>query len=222
MLVKHRMTREPITVTPDDTLAHALSLTREHRIRHLPVVSAGDRLVGVLSDRDIRLAMPSPLTVADWQRTDFLERTPIAAVMTRKVITVTGGDTIEDAAQTLCKHRIGCLPVVDASGALEGMLTITDILQAFVRLVGGSEQSSRIAIGLTGEPGVLAEAIRIIEVEVGVRIVSILLPPGDEERKTAVLYLATIDPREALEALRRFGFEVGWPSLEDLGSGSTS
>ena len=67
MLVKNRMTRDPVVVAPDDTLAHALRLTRELRIRHLPVVRNGE-LVGIVSDRDLRTAMPSPLTVEDAER----------------------------------------------------------------------------------------------------------------------------------------------------------
>jgi hypothetical protein len=63
MLVKDRMSPQPVTVGPDDTLAHALRLTRAHRVRHLPVVGSDQLLAGIVSDRDIRLAMPSPLTV---------------------------------------------------------------------------------------------------------------------------------------------------------------
>lgn len=219
MLVKHRMTPSPVTVTPDDTLDRALDLCREHRIRHLPVCSGGDRLVGILSDRDIRLAMPSPITVGDWERTQFLERTPIAAVMTREVITATGGDTIEDAAKTLYKHRIGCLPVTDERGGLQGMITGTDILHAFVHLLGGTEPSSRLMVGLEDEPGELARAIRIVGVDLALNIVSIVVPSsGAGERKTAIIHLGTIDPRAALDALGEAGFEVGWPSLEDVGA----
>lgn len=223
MLVKHRMTRTPVTVTPDDTLAHALSLTREHGIRHLPVVAGGDHLVGILSDRDIRLAMPSPLAVADWDRAAFLERTPVAAVMTRKVMTITAGDPIEDAAKVLYKHRIGCLPVVDERDCLQGVVTGTDILHAFVHLLGGTEQSSRIAVALEDEPGELARAIHVIGVDLGINIVSVVVPASDAgERKAAILHLRTIDPREAVDALRSAGFEVGWPSLEDVAAGAAA
>lgn len=120
MLVKDRMRPRPVTVSPDDTLADALRLTRQHRIRHLPVVLATGELVGVLSDRDIRLAMPSPLTVSDEERAGFLEQTPIAAVMVREVITASPLETIEDAARTLYRHRIGSLPVVSARGIWRG------------------------------------------------------------------------------------------------------
>lgn len=214
MLVKHRMTREPITVTPDDTLTRALHLTRIHRIRHLPVVGGDGRLSGILSDRDIRLAMPSPLTVADAERTEFLERTPIAAVMTREVITVPGDETIENAAKLMYKHRIGSLPVVDSDARLVGILTETDILHAFVQILGGMDPSSRIEVLLEDQPGELSKAIRILGEDLGVNLVSVVVPANrGSERKTAILHVGTIDPREAIQALEGAGFQVGWPSL---------
>jgi CBS domain-containing protein len=137
MLVKHRMTTDPKAVQPGDSLAHALRLTREHRIRHLPVVLNGE-LAGIVSDRDIRTAMPSPLTVADADRASFLERTPVESVMTREVITAGPLDTVEDAAKMLCRHRIGALPVVDAHGRLLGMISETDVLTAFAEVLSAA------------------------------------------------------------------------------------
>ncbi len=216
MLVKHRMRPEPITVTPDDTLADALQLTRTHRIRHLPVVLTTGELVGILSDRDIRLAMPSPLTVADDERAAFLAQTPIGAVMTREVITASPLETIEDAARILHRHRISSLPVVNARGDLLGILTETDILHAFVHLLGASQGCSRLEVRVADRPGEVARAIRIISEELGLNIVSMLVPAaGMGEPRTAILNVATIDPRVALEALKEAGFEVGWPSLEN-------
>lgn len=209
------MHREPITVGADATLAHALQLTRKHRIRHLPVVLPSQEITGIVSDRDIRLAMPSPLTVPDAERADFLERTPVAAVMTREVITASPHDTIEDAAKMLYRHRIGSLPVVDAHGRLQGILTETDILHAFVQILGGAQPASRIEVALADRPGELSRAVHVIGNDLGLNIVSVVVPsfPG-KSRKTAILHLATIDPRIAIEALEAAGFEVGWPSLD--------
>jgi acetoin utilization protein AcuB len=215
MVVKHRMSRDPITVTPDDTLAHALRLTRTHRIRHLPVCGASGTLLGILSDRDIRLAMPSPLTVEDAERMDFLERTPIAAVMSRDVITVTAHETVENAAKLLYKHRIGSLPVIDGKGRILGILTETDILHIFVQILGGSQPASRIEIALADEPGQLAHAMRVLGEDLSINLVSIVVPSERlEGRKTAIAHLATIDPREAIDALEKAGFQVGWPALD--------
>lgn len=210
------MRPEPITVTPDDTLADALRLTRAHRIRHLPVVLTTGGLAGILSDRDIRLAMPSPLTVSDEERAGFLERTPIGAVMTREVITASPLETIEDAARTMHRHRISSLPVVSARGDLQGILTETDIIHAFVHLLGGTQACSRIEVAVEDRPGEIARAIRVVSEQLGLNIVSLLVPSAAAgERRTAIINVATIDPREALAALQDAGFRVGWPALDN-------
>jgi acetoin utilization protein AcuB len=210
------MNREVVTVTPDDTLATALKLTRKHRIRHLPVVLASGTLAGILSDRDIRLAMPSPLTTPDAERADFLERTPVAQIMIREAITAAPDETIEDAAKLLYHHRIGSLPVIGPDQQLEGVLTDTDILHAFVRILGVAEPSSRVEVLLADRPGQLGRALTLIGEVAGVNIVSVVVPSfGEGDKKTAILHLATIDPREALAALEEAGYEVGWPSLRN-------
>lgn len=213
MLVRDVMNAEVISVTPDDTLAKALVLTRHHRVRHLAVqLNTGD-LVGILSDRDIRLAMPSPLTTADAERADFLERTAIASVMTREVITVGPDETVEDAAKLLYRHRIGSLPVIDSDRNLRGILTETDILHAFVRILGVAEPSSRIEVDLQDRPGELGKALSLIS-ERGINVVSVIVPSyRNLDRKTAIVHLGTIDPREAIEALERAGYRVGWPAF---------
>lgn len=215
MLVRDRMTARPVTVTPDNTLAESLQLTREHNIRHLPVVLGTGELTGIVSDRDIRLAMPSPLAVPDAERVTFLEQTSVAEVMTREVITVLPEDTIEDAAKLLYKHRIGAVPVVDSGGALQGILSETHILHAFVQILGGAEPASRLEIALPDRPGELARAMRVLSDELRLNIVSLVVPSlVAQEQKTAIVHLGTIDPREALRGLEAAGYRVGWPSLE--------
>jgi acetoin utilization protein AcuB len=214
MLVNSRMTREPVAASPDHTLARALRITRENRVRHLPVVAGGE-LVGILSDRDIRLASPSPYAADDVDRTEFLERTSVAEVMTREVITIGAADTVEDAAKALVRHRIGALPVVDAGNHLVGILTETDILHAFVEMLGGSGASTRLEVELPDRPGELARAVRILGEELRLNITSVLVPPGRPQTpRCAIVHVATIDPREAIAALEGAGYRVGWPSLE--------
>lgn len=214
MLVKNRMTADPVAVGPSDSLADALRLTREHRIRHLPVVEGGE-LVGILSDRDIRLAMPSPLAVADAERAAFLERTTISQVMTREVITAGPYDTVEDAAGQLCRHRIGALPVVDAFGKLLGLVTETDVLEAFASVLAAGGPSSRLEVSLPDRPGELARVLHVLGEELRLNVTSLMVAPKPEEgRRTAIVHVGTIDPREAIEALEAAGAVVGWPSLE--------
>ena len=220
MLVKNRMSTDPVSVAPEDSLATAARLTREHHVRHLPVVRGGE-LVGIVSDRDIRSAMPSPLEVADPTRAGVLERTPVEKIMTREVLTAGPLDSVEDAAKQLCRRRIGALPVVDAHGRLLGMITETDVLTAFAEVLSAGGPSSRLEVSLPDRPGELGRLLRIVGDELGLNITSLMvLPRGEGGRKTAILHVATIDPREAIAALEAAGATVGWPSLEaDLRKG---
>lgn len=214
MLVSDRMTRDTVAVSPGQSLADALRLTREHRIRHLPVVEGG-LLVGIVSDRDIRLAMPSPLTVADDGRASFLDGTPVSSIMAREVVTIGPYDAVEDAAKLMHRHRIGAVPVVDAHGALLGILSETDVLHAFVEILGPPGASSRLEVALPDRVGELARAMNLVS-EQRVNVCSAMVPPGKPGHpRVAVLHVATIDPRETIRALEDAGFEVGWPSLEN-------
>lgn len=220
MLVKKRMTHDPVVVSPRHSLADALRLTRERRIRHLPVVEDGV-LVGIVSDRDVRTALPSPLTEPDAERVAFLERTPVEAVMKRDVDSIGPLDTVEDAAKLMRRRRIGALPVVDAHGRVLGILSESDVLDAFVQILGPANASSRLEIALADRAGELARAMRVIGEDLGVNVCSLMVPPGQAgERRVAIVHVNTIDPRETIGALEAAGFEVGWPSLEsDLRQG---
>ena len=220
MLVKHRMTADPVSVAPDDTLADALRLTREHRVRHLPVVRDGV-LAGIVSDRDLRSAMPSPLEVEDAARAARVAGTPVSGIMTAEVITAGPHDSVEDAAKLLCRHRIGALPVVDAHGRLLGMITETDVLAAFAEVLSAGGASSRLELSLSDRPGELASVLRILSEQLHLNITGLMvLPKPEGGRKTVIVHVATIDPREAIAALERAGAIVGWPSLEaDLRKG---
>jgi acetoin utilization protein AcuB len=214
MLVEKRMTRDPVVVSPRATLADALRLTRERRIRHLPVVDGG-ALAGIVSDRDVRTALPSPLTQTDEERTEFLERTPVSAVMRTDVATVGPRDSVEDAAKLMRRQRIGALPVVDAHGAVLGILSESDVLDAFVEILGPAGASSRLEIALADRAGELARAMRVIGEEHGVNVCSLMVPPGAAGApRVAIVHVSTIDPRSLIGALEAAGFRVGWPSLE--------
>lgn len=223
MLVDKRMTRDVVVVAPHQPLAEALRLTRARRIRHLPVVDDGV-LVGMVSDRDVRLALPSPLTEPDEERVAFLERTPVSALMQTDVATVGPRDAVEDAAKLMRRMRIGALPVVDAHGALLGILSESDVLDAFVEILGPANASSRLEVRLADRAGELARAMRVIGEERGVNVCSAMVPPGPPgEPRVAIVHVNTIDPRPVIAALEGAGFAVGWPSLEaDLRQGGAA
>jgi acetoin utilization protein AcuB len=212
LLVKDSMTREVVALSPRTTAAEALAACREGRVRHLPVLEGG-RLVGIVSDRDLRSAAP-PL--GDPERAAALEKIELSEVMTSAVVTTHPDDPIEDAANTMREKRIGCLPVLE-DGALVGILTSSDVMEALVQLIGAHEPGSRLVASIPDRPGTLAGAAGIFGV-LGINIVSVVAgtrqepPPGEEGPwRAAIFRIDTIDPAEAIELLERAGYSVLWP-----------
>lgn len=133
MRVRELMTGAVVTARPDMPVLDARHLMIEKRIRHLIVTSDGDELLGMVTDRDIRLNLPSQATsLSVWEMNYLLTRLTLGEVMTTSVITVGPDREARDAAQLILDHRIGALPVVDA-GHLIGIVTETDLLRAFVK-----------------------------------------------------------------------------------------
>ena len=126
MQIVNLMTSDPIVINPDDTLANAKAVMDDGRFRRLPVVEGG-RLVGILTERDIR------------EHTGYLGSTRVNAAMRTALITVTPFNTVEDAARLMLKHKIGGLPIV-ADGKLVGIVTTSDLLRAFLLVVAGANQ----------------------------------------------------------------------------------
>jgi acetoin utilization protein AcuB len=129
------MTKNPLTVSLDMPVVDARRMMLEHRIRHLLVMD-GTRLAGIVTDRDIRLNLPSPATsLSVWEINYLLARMTVSSVMTKAVITVDPGRDAQDAARIMLDHKIGALPVVDA-GTVVGIMTETDVMRAFAVGVG--------------------------------------------------------------------------------------
>lgn len=212
MLVRSRMAQRVITVAPDTPIADALALARKHRIRHLPVVQ-GERLVGLVTDRDIRLAVPPMWADQRGELQDALRTRTVQEVMTRELVTAHPDMPIEEAGKLLYAHRIGSLPVVTGD-ALVGILTESDVLQAFVDLFGVNQASSRIEVRMENRPGELARVVRVIGIEHRVNITGLVLAPTKEEYSIGIMHLQTVNPTPVIDALRRLGYTIGWPSLE--------
>lgn len=137
MNVADLMTKALITARPETPVLDARQLMLKERIRHLLVTEIDGRLIGIVTDRDIRLNLPSQATsLSVWEINHLLTKLTVGEVMTRTVITIGPDREARDAAQLMLDHSIGALPVTDA-GALIGIVTETDIMRAFVWLTGG-------------------------------------------------------------------------------------
>ena len=203
MLVKDVMRSPVVTVGPDATLEEAYRLLLERGIRHLPVVAEG-RLLGIITDRDIRLA------------TSYLNPrgpcpgcTQVAEVMTAKVVTAHPLDPVEEAARVMRQRKIGSLPVLE-DGALVGIVTGIDLLDALLKLTGVTEPSGRLEVRLPDRVGELARLTGFLAGR-GVNIHSLLSYPEDKEVVRAVVRVNTLETHLLAEGLRQEGFEVIWP-----------
>jgi acetoin utilization protein AcuB len=204
MLVQDVMQTKLHTVTPATTLPDALRLTSQRGVRHLPVLD-GDRLVGILSDRDLKRAMASPATSLEAHELSYLlDRLRVEEIMTRTVITIARMFPIEEAARLMVQEKIGALPVTE-EGHLIGLVTETDVLRLFVRALGAGEPSTRLDVVLDDRPHVLAEAVRAIDTA-GADIASIMTLNGVDGSKEMIIRLRTINPAPTIWALQAHRF----------------
>lgn len=134
MTVRELMTGAVISAPPWMPMLDARALMTKERIRHLPVTGPGGELLGIVTDRDIRLNLPSQATsLSVWEMNHLLSKLMVEEVMTRGVITVGPDRPAHDAAQLMLEHQIGALPV-EERGRLVGIVTETDMLRAFMRM----------------------------------------------------------------------------------------
>jgi acetoin utilization protein AcuB len=206
LLMQDWMKQKVLTLGPEASAFEALRLCRERRIRHIPVVK-DERLVGIISDRDLRDASP-PL--GDPDRVSTMKEIRLEDVMTREVITTHPEDTIVHAAREMYERKIESLPVVDEEKLL-GIVTSSEVMRALIAVIGVHEPGhSRIAVQ-TLKPGDLAEVSGIIQ-DRGVDIFSVLSSPGKvtSHDRTLVFQVATRDPSSIIQGLQEAGYEVRW------------
>jgi acetoin utilization protein AcuB len=162
MLVRELMTPNPITVAPEVTVPDALRVMRQKKVRRLPVVDPGGKLVGYISDKDLLNATPSPATTLSmWEIPELLAKLKVAQFMSREVITVTEDTPLEDAARVMADRHVGGLPVLK-DGSLVGIITETDVFKAFLQLMGGRRSGVRITVSVPEAKGTLAKVTNAI------------------------------------------------------------
>jgi acetoin utilization protein AcuB len=215
MFVARRMKKNIVTVIPSASLFEAQRQMREHTIHQVPVVSEDGTLLGILSDRDIRAAvLPVDLvpgfTAGEAEK--FMKSTRVERVMTRKVVTATLTDTLEDAIVLLRDFRVNALPVMDGAGKIAGIITRTDVLEAFIDALGVGEVSSRLEVVVPDQPGTLAQLAAIIG-SFHVNITSVLSIRQEDAGKRANFFrVATLNVGPIRKAIEEAGFEILDPS----------
>jgi acetoin utilization protein AcuB len=157
MLVYERMSRNPYTIQADTPVEEALRRMREVHIRRFPVLDKSGKLVGIVCEKDLLYASPSPATsLSIYEMHYLLSKLTVGEVMIKDVITVTEDMPVEDAARIMTDHKIGSLPVV-RDGQLVGIITETDLFKLFLELLGARKQGVRITLLVPDVKGTLAK-----------------------------------------------------------------
>jgi len=173
MPVKDWMSQDLVTVEADTSIMKASRVMKQNNIQHLPVLNKG-RLVGIVSDRDLKEATPSKATTLDIHEMYYLlDKVLVKSLMPKELHTIAPGDTVEKAAAVMLKHRISALPVVDDKGAMAGIITKGDIFRAFVSISGIHQGTLAMGFELPDQPGSIKTVTDVIRTHGG-RIASIL------------------------------------------------
>lgn len=181
MLIRDWMTKHVFTVQAETSMMKASKLMRENKIRRLPVVDDSGRLVGIVTDRDLKEASPSKATSLDMHELYYLlSEIKVKDIMTRNPLVVRSTETVEKAAAVMMNHRVGGLPVVDEDGLLVGIITDADVFKVLVRITGVTEGGVQMAFLLPTTPGTIKLVMDDLR-NFGARLISVLTSYTDVE-----------------------------------------
>ncbi len=197
MVVSHWMSTDLVTISKEASIQEAMALMKQRSIRHLPVVDQRMNLLGWITDADLRGVLIASM----------LEELTLEDVMIRKPFTIHPEMALEDAARILLDKRVGGLPIVK-NGTLVGVITVTDILSAFITFLGLYTESTRLDIKVSGSPNPLPEITRIVRLH-GAEIISLCHLPLEEGPEFSYsIRLKKTDVKPIIADLEEHGIEV--------------
>ncbi|NLG26985.1 MAG: CBS domain-containing protein [Chloroflexi bacterium] len=200
MLVKQRMSRHPITVTPETSLPDALETMRREKVRRLPVLDKQGKLVGIVLEKDLLYASPSPATSLSVHELNYLvAKIKIKDLMTTNVITCPEDTPLEEAARMMVDNHISGLPVMRGN-TLVGMITESDLFKVFLELLGARAWGLRVTIKIQEGRGVLARLTQQLA-ERGANIVALGTFWGDDPTNREIAFKVQGIERKELEQI---------------------
>lgn len=195
MLVGQIMSTPIVTISPDRRVGQALKLMQQHQIRHLPVTEQG-RMVGWITSRDLREVLLASM----------LEEIKVGDVMVQAPLSVTPDTEVEEAARLIHEHKIGGMPVVEGD-KLVGVITMMDLISAFIAMLGLLKSSSRLDLLLENRPEALDAAARLIK-EAGGKVINVALGPTQGDRRPHYFRLEKTKLEPILDTLKQQGYTI--------------
>ncbi|HHW30675.1 MAG TPA: CBS domain-containing protein [Clostridiaceae bacterium] len=206
MFVKYKMTTNPFTISPDQTILDAHEIMKEHGVKRLPVMKKG-KLVGVVSKEDILKASPSQATSFSMgEITYLLSKTKISMIMTKNPITISPNALLEEAAILMRDNGVGFLPVVE-NDKLVGIITESDIFDSFIELLGFREPGTRLTIEAVDEPGIMSNLTSIIG-KFGANITNVAVYRGASGKSAIVVGINSLNTQEIEKSIEEQGFKI--------------
>lgn len=213
MLVQEWMTKDVVSITTETSMMKASRLMKERNIRRLPVVDESSRVLGIVSDRDIKEASPSKATTLDMHELYYLlSELKIKDIMTKNPVCASPRDSVEGVALTMMERGFGGMPVVDENGLLVGIITESDIFRVLVSITGVQTGGMQFAFELPNERGALRSVQEVIR-ENGGGIVSILTSVDSDDAPARRVYVRIRPLPEAQEDALVKSIQAKFPSL---------
>lgn len=208
MLIKERMTRNPVTVRDNTSLDDALKIMRDNKVRRLPVLDKHGKLCGIVSEKDLLYASPSPATsLSVWEIHSLVAKIKVNELMTKNVITVCEDCPIEEAARVMVDNKIGGLPVMRGD-QLVGIITETDLFKIFLELLGARTQGTRFTLLVPDKKGMLAALTQQVS-QMGGNIMALGTFLGDDpSNRTITMKVQDVDKEELWPQLERLGIKL--------------
>jgi acetoin utilization protein AcuB len=208
MFISKLMTRRVVTIDPDADVQKAQKKMSGAHFHHLPVVDQDKRLVGIVTDRDIRSAMPSSLSSEYISEKETLLRIKIKDIMTKDIITISPLDTLQDALLLLQRKKVGAFPVVDEQSKLVGIISVRDMLREFIAVLGLEEPGMLLCVAVENKVGQMKKIVDAITEE-NISFGSIMVARHWEAGKRAVFpYLLTQNIGPLKRKLKNMGYTL--------------
>ena len=204
MFIKKAMTSKVISIAKETEIIKAHEIMTKNNIRHLPVLDKNNQVTGMLTDRDIRSAMPFNLSKKEKQNIEFKAKD----IMTENPYTISSSATIQDALLLIQKEKIGALPVVDENNELKGIVSVRDLLSSFINVLGIGEPGTLLGLVLEEKIGQLKKIVDVIT-EFKISMGSVLVARYQEENKRVVfIYLLTNNVMLLKKKLKDLGYTL--------------
>ena len=208
MIIERRMTRNPVTASPEMSVAEASALMKREKVHRLPVLDKDRKLVGIISEKDILYASPSPVsTLSIHEMAYLLSQLTVKKLMTRDVVTITKDTTVEEAARLMVDQDLSSLPVLE-DGKLLGIISKSDLFKILLELFGARHFGVRMSFLVDDKPGAIAEISNVLSAN-GVDIIAFGTFMGtDSSNAVCTIKMQGISMSQAVELVKPLVMEV--------------